>query len=647
MLKKFRLMICIFVFMACFSTMGLVHAIEQENPILIISSYNPDAHNTTVNISEFMDEYNKLGGTRGVQIENMNCRSFSEAPLWKTRMAGILHKYKDENKPSSIILLGQEAWSSFLSLNAPEFIDVPVLCAMTSKNGIFLPDEHIDSLQNWMPESVDFITESPAYQIRGGFVYDYDLKSNIRFIKELYPSTRNIVFISDNSYGGVSLQAFVRKGMEDFPELNLQLLDGRSNTIYSISDQLRNLPENSAIILGTWRVDKNDGYFMRNATYAMMESAPDVPAFSISSIGFGYWVLGGFMPNYRTFGKEMAHQVKQILLNPTDTTSHVVTISNSLRLDYNKMQDLGVELAALPPNAILINKPLSFYEQYKYEIWIVTTIVASLSIALLVSLISYSHTKKLKDELEISGKELLIAKDKAEESNRLKSTFIANMSHEIRTPLNSIVGFANVLAIGDTPKEDAQMYYEIIQSNSDLLLRLINDILDISRLETGKVILQYEKCEIISLSRQTLESVSYSKKSNNKFIFESELTDLEIEADPQRLQQVIINLLSNAIKFTDDGIITLKVEIEKDTDIVIFSVTDTGIGIPVDKQSLVFERFEKLNEHKQGTGLGLSISKLIVEKSGGEIWVDPDYKNGARFIFTHPMQRKEDLFGQN
>lgn len=639
MLKKFGLMICIFAFLACFSTMGLVHAIEQENPILIISSYNPDAHNTTVNISEFMDEYAKLGGKHGVQIENMNCRSFSEATLWKTTMAGILHKYKGTTKPSAIILLGQEAWSSFLSLSDNEFLDIPVLSAMTSKNGIFLPDENVDSLHNWMPESVDFITESPTYKIKGGFVYDYDLNSNIRFIKELYPKTRNIVFISDNSYGGVSLQAFVRKGMESFPELNLILLDGRSNTIYSISDQLRNLPENSAIILGTWRVDKNDGYFMRNATYAMMESAPDIPAFSMSSIGFGYWVVGGIMPDYRTFGEEMAHQVNEILSNPADTNNYVVTINNSLRVDYKKMQELGVEMTNLPSNTIVINKPLSFYEQYKYEIWVLIIIVVSLSVALMVSLISYTNTKKLKDELEISGKELLIAKDKAEESNRLKSTFIANMSHEIRTPLNSIVGFANVLAMGDTPKEDAQMYYEIIQSNSDLLLRLINDILDISRLETGKVILQYEKCEIISLSKQTLESVSYSKKSNNKFIFESELIDFLIDTDPQRLQQVIINLLSNAIKFTDDGIITLK--IEKDTDKVIFSISDTGIGIPLDKQSLVFERFEKLNEHKQGTGLGLSISKLIVEKSGGEIWVDPDYKDGARFIFTHPVKRQE------
>jgi len=617
---------------------GNVHAIEQENPILIISSYNPDAHNTTVNISEFMDEYTKLGGTHGVLIENMNCRTFSEAREWKTRIADILYKYRDAHKPSTIILLGQEAWSSFLSLNDDRFSDVPVFCAMTSRNGIFLPDEDVDSLQNWMPESIDFLTESPG-NIEGGFVYDYDLKNNIRFIKKLYPETRNIVFISDNSYGGVSLQAFVKKGMKDFPELNLILLDGRLNTIYSISDELRNLPEHSAIIMGTWRVDKNDGYFMRNATYAMMESAPNVPAFSMSSIGFGYWVLGGIMPEYRTFGKEMAQQVMHTLSNTPGKNNQVVVINNSLRVDYLKMQELGIDFALLPAETIVINKPLSFYEQYKYEIWFVIIILVFLSVALVISLISYSHTKRLKDELEISGKELLIAKDKAEESNRLKSTFIANMSHEIRTPLNSIVGFANVLSMGDTPKEDAQMYYEIIQSNSDLLLRLINDILDMSRLETGKVILQYETSEIISLSRQTLESVSYSKKSNNKFIFESDLMELEIDTDPQRLQQVLINLLSNAIKFTEDGAITLKIEVDKDAGNVIFSVSDTGIGIPLEKQNLVFERFEKLNEHKQGTGLGLSISKLIVEKSGGEIWVDPGYTEGARFVFTHPIKK--------
>lgn len=628
----------IILIIVCVIPASALYALRQENPVLIISSYNPDASSISANINQFMEEYTRLGGTNNVLIENMNCRTFSEAIIWKKNMELILDKYRGDQLPSSIILLGQEAWASFLSQNDSTFTEVPILCAMASKNGIVLPDDSI-SLEDWMPESVDFVSGPFNYNLKGGFVYEYDIKGNINFLKTLYPDTENVVFISDNSYGGVSLQALVRKEMKNFPELNLILLDGRINTIYTLVEHLRNIPNNSVIVLGTWRVDKNDGYFMRNATYSMMEANPYVPAISLSTIGFGYWAIGGIMPQYRTVGADMARHLINIQANPQDTANHVVAINNKLRVDIKKAKELHIDLLKLPLDTDFINQEPSFYEVYKYQIWGVGTVLLVLSVALFVVFVSYRRTKRLKDDLEISEKRLRIAKDRAEESNRLKSTFIANMSHEIRTPLNSIVGFANVLSMGDTPKEEAQAYSEIIQSNSDLLLRLINDILDMSRLETGKVIMTYEKCEVIQLSKQTMESVSYSRKSDNKFIFKTELSEYEIDTDPQRLQQVLINLISNAIKFTSAGTITLEIELGEDNEYMIFSVTDTGTGIPADKHALVFERFEKLNEHKQGTGLGLSISKLIVEKLGGNIWIDPDYHEGARFMFTHPIKR--------
>lgn len=141
-----------------------------------------------------------------------------------------------------------------------------------------MPDR-TDTLKTWMPESVDFFDDFPESPVKAGFMFQYDVAANIHMIKKLYPETKNIAFISDNSYGGVSLQAYVVKEMKKFPELNLILLDGRVNTIYTIIEQLHELPENTAVLLGTWRVDMNDGYFMRNATYAMMEAAPDLPTF--------------------------------------------------------------------------------------------------------------------------------------------------------------------------------------------------------------------------------------------------------------------------------------------------------------------------------------------------------------------------------
>lgn len=194
-----------------------------------------------------------------------------------------------------------------------------------------------------------------------------------------------------------------------------------------------------------------------------------------------------------------------------------------------------------------------------------------------------------------------------------------------------------MLSAGDTAIDDQRGYFEIIKANSDLLLRLINDILDVSRLEADRVTLTLEKCDVVQVCMQVTASVTQARRSSNRIVFESAADSLEIRTDIQRLQQVVINLLSNADKFTENGTITLKLEPDMRNRIVLFSVSDTGCGIPPEKRKRVFERFEKLNEYAQGTGLGLSICKLIVEKWGGRIWIDSQYTRGARFVFTHPL----------
>ena len=246
-------------------------------------------------------------------------------------------------------------------------------------------------------------------------------------------------------------------------------------------------------------------------------------------------------------------------------------------------------------------------------------------------------------ELEMMKRELLSSKEKAEMSDSLKSAFLANMSHEIQTPLNSIVGFSDVLAMGGSTEDEQQSYYKIIKTNSDLLLRLINDILDLSRLEANRVTLTWEECDVVQLCSQVVASVSFSRQSSdNQFLFSTSFETFRMVTDVQRMQQVIINLLSNADKFTKRGKITLDFSVNEEKQMAIFSVTDTGCGIPKEKQGLVFERFEKLNEYAQGTGLGLSICKLIVHKWRGSIWIDPDYTGGARFVFSHPLNIEKE-----
>ena len=627
----YRTLLCLTAF---FSLMLPAFSATGDHPVLIISSYNPDSRQTSDNISNFMEEFQRLGGTCGVELENMNCKSFSESPLWKTRMAGILSKYRDTKEPSLVILIGQEAWAAYLSLEDSVRGDVPVMTALASRNVVLLPEQGAD-LKTWMPESLDFFADFAGSPIKSGFVYQYDVAANIRMIKRLYPQTEHIAFISDNSYGGVTLQAHVVKEMKKFPELSLILLDGRVNTIYTISDKLHSLPPRTVLLMGTWRVDMNDGYFMRNATYAMMEAAPGLPAFSITSVGIGYWAVGGVVPVYRALGRDMARQAVRVLANPKN--SEIEIISCETVMDGKLVKERKLDIASIPGPIRLVNVTPGFYEQYKYHIWGMAAVLVILLTGLLITLYFFYRTKRLKDELEVSEAALREAKDRAEESNRLKSAFLANMSHEIRTPLNAIVGFSDVLSAGDTAIDDQRGYFEIIKANSDLLLRLINDILDVSRLEADRVTLTLEKCDVVQVCMQVTASVTQARRSSNRIVFESAADSLEIRTDIQRLQQVVINLLSNADKFTENGTITLKLEPDMRNRTALFSVSDTGCGIPPEKRKRVFERFEKLNEYAQGTGLGLSICKLIVEKWGGRIWIDSQYTRGARFVFTHPL----------
>ena len=634
----FRKIIYSSFFFLLVSILGLssVFAVTGEHPVLIISSYNPDARQTSGNIYDFMEEFERLGGKAPIALENMNCKSFSESPQWKSKMAEILDKYEGKRAPVLLVLIGQEAWAAYLSQADSIRGKFPVLTSLASRNAIILPDDSVN-LKTWMPDAVDFFNDFTDSSVKAGFVYEYDVEANINLIKHLYPNTKNIAFVSDNSYGGVSLQAHVVAEMKKHPELNLILLDGRTNTIYTISDKLHELPPNTALLMGTWRVDMYDGYFMRNATYTMMEAAGDVPTFSISSVGIGYWAIGGVTPSYRPLGKDMAYQAVRLLQGADSDRIEVEVIPNKVMMDSKIVKEKRLDLSFIHQPIEMVNENPSFYEQYKYHIWTVATILVVLSAGLFISLYFYYHTKKLKDELQESESALRDAKDRAEESSRLKSAFLANMSHEIRTPLNAIVGFSDVLASGGSSEDEQQGYVDIIKTNSDLLLRLINDILDVSRLEADRVTFTFEECDVVPLCQRVLASVSQARKSENEFIFECDRESMDMRTDTQRLQQVIINLLSNADKFTRNGKITLGLKVDEKQREVLFSVSDTGTGIPLEKQKLVFERFEKLNEYVQGTGLGLSICKLTVEKWGGKIWVDPGYNDGERFVFTHPL----------
>ena len=236
--------------------------------------------------------------------------------------------------------------------------------------------------------------------------------------------------------------------------------------------------------------------------------------------------------------------------------------------------------------------------------------------------------------LKETEQKLIIARDKAEELDRLKSAFLVNMSHEIRTPLNAIVGFSSLLAETDS-RSERQEYIKIVQENNELLLQLISDILDLSKIEAGTFNFVYTNVDVNETCAEIIKSMSMKVGKGIELIFEEPFPECYIYTDKNRFTQVISNFINNALKFTQQGSITLGYE-QVSHQKIKFYVRDTGMGIPEEKQKSVFERFVKLNTFVQGTGLGLSICKSIVSQMGGEIGVDSAEGIGSCFWFTHP-----------
>ncbi|MCI7390933.1 MAG: ATP-binding protein [Butyricimonas virosa] len=238
---------------------------------------------------------------------------------------------------------------------------------------------------------------------------------------------------------------------------------------------------------------------------------------------------------------------------------------------------------------------------------------------------------------------LIEAKHRAEESDRLKSAFLANVSHEIRTPLNAIVGFSEVIAHTESECEREE-YLDIVKANSNLLLHLINDILDLSRIESGKMEFIDENIQMDELCEELRQMHQMRIKNDVKIIFERPAASLTIVSDSHRLRQLYSNLISNAIKYTEKGAITFGYKLKGD--MMEGYVRDSGSGIPAEKLNNVFGRFEKLDLLKQGFGLGLSICKSILDKMGGEIWVESELGVGSCFYFLIPCNGTFPVAGE-
>jgi signal transduction histidine kinase len=289
----------------------------------------------------------------------------------------------------------------------------------------------------------------------------------------------------------------------------------------------------------------------------------------------------------------------------------------------------------------------------RQQITMIITIVIVLVLLVLIFLLhrQSSQRRRINRQLEkknqeiLDGRlELLKAKERAETADRLKTAFLANMSHEIRTPMNAIIGFTSLLSMEDYSEEQKKEFLHLISINSNHLMGLIEDILDTAKLESGQINIQKKQTDIRALLNEVYLSFLESQKAAEKehidlvLLLPPEGVSLEHETDPVRFRQVFNNLLENALKFTEKGEIRFGCQRKNEEGQWVFFVADTGIGIPLDKQNIIFERFLQVdNSHTRrygGSGLGLSICRALVGLMGGNLWLDSASGKGSTFYFT-------------
>ena len=510
---------------------------SQETPerecILIVSSYNPDTRRMARFITEFEQQILALGIPCDICIETLECKGIADAALWMSLIDNMITRYESRSL-RAVVLLGQEAWASFVSLGRiPE--GVMCFCGFVSSNGVMLPPPP-DSLQTWKPRSVEYQGMTDSLKTVGGMLNRYNIRRNVELIRSLYPQVENIALVTDNTYGGISLQALVREEWKHYPDLNLILVDSRQGE-EAVHEAYASLPPRSAVMLGTWRVGCDGEYLMQRSLIELVQSNPRIPVFSITRTCIGDVAIGGYVPEYESGAPLIATQIKKYYDTGRIDDVHFHTSKNVYLFDSRKLKEWKIAEYALPKGSVVEDTIAAKLSKYSHYIELLMLGILLLVLLLLFVTWLLLRVQRLKRTLEEREGQLVVARERAEESDMLKSAFLANMSHEIRTPLNAIVGFSSLMQSEELSQEERAEYCDIVVNNSEMLLTLLNDILDISSLECGKIRFNYASEEIVQICQHALMTTAHTRQEGVEGRFECAVDSFMLTTDAHRLSQ--------------------------------------------------------------------------------------------------------------
>ncbi len=542
--------------------------------------------------------------------------------------------------------------------------------------------EYADSLIPGVPVVFCGINNPGDYHFENsnfyGILDGIDLKAEIDLIARVMPHLKKLYFISD----GITTTSLINmryvRNLEPEYAGRFQFVYFSGLSLDSMLMEVSNIEKGAAIGLINYHQDRKGNSYNTELVNLEVIQKSKVPVFMESETLLGKGIAGGIFIKGSVHGRDAANLALKFIDIPDYVPpERIVRPENKYYFDHKILERYGITIKNLPEDAIIINKPHDTLLKYLKFIFALIALIGFLLVIVVMMYLKIrqrkaaeelvlqkldeikeknvmleetsqqvnqmnTELKEIHERLIATHEELQEAKEKSEESDRLKSAFLANMSHEIRTPLNAIIGFSSLLNDASLSGEDRDEYYQIINSNGYQLLRIIENILDLSKIESGQLESSLESFSVYQLIAELVAffstGIDKSKVAITMPTIEAN-RELVLHADRGRFKQILSNLLSNSVKFTSKGTIEIGCKTETPDNITFF-VKDTGIGFKKKDLPHIFNRFWKAEDHVDkfhaGAGLGLAICKKLCDTLGGNMWVESDHGRGSCFYFTLP-----------
>ena len=605
-----------------------IHA-NEEKTILILHSYNTGLYWTdNLNAAIFEQLKSAKDLSLDIRVEYMDTKRFESESYLNSYTENLIEKYNGIDL--DLIISTDNAAYDLLKRNRENFVrNTPVVfCGLNNVN-IY-------------PKNFT------------GIIEDIDIEDNIHAILANHPDYNKIYIAIDNSITGKVIKRQTDETInEEFPNLKFEYL-----TNYSFEEfktKLSTLRSGDILLLIIFNYDENGLVIPYDIILDEILPYCNQPIYGTWDFYLNKGIVGGKITSAYYHGAEAGAIANKILYGINPHEIPVASGPTKYIFDYTYVKKHEIDFSLIPQDAILINRPESFYTRNKQAFFFIVAIfILLVGLIFILLLLVRKEKMALKKEreylnqIETKKKELQLALREAKNANELQRSFLANVSHEIRTPMNGIIGFSGLLEELVENDKQAKSYLSQVKTNGELLLAIINDILEISRIETNSMETAIYGVKLNSLINNVIATQKVKLKKQNNLSITTKFglkDDIYINTDETKLKQILSNLLDNAIKFTPEGLIEVSYKVEKEH--IVFSVKDSGIGIKEENFTFIFTRFgqvEKgLSRKFGGTGLGLAITKAFIEKLGGNIWVESKPGLGSTFYFTIPadIQAKE------